>query len=165
MICLLCCWPACDQSMWASRRSVRRKGDHDDDASPRRNLRFNRLYRNMPACRPGPRPPSGRGRPVAPMSPRFCIDREHFNTVLGAIGFNEKGDFIGPVDWVWNRWRDGAYSPHRNDVASPRRHLGDADRAVAAARGDRGKVIGRNDHRETHVQTAAHLQAGAGEAL
>ncbi len=35
-------------------------------------------------------------------------DKERFDTVLGTIGFDEKGDaVVGPFDWVWRRWRDG----------------------------------------------------------
>ena len=61
------------------------------------------------------------------MSPRSCA-KERFDTVLGTIGFDEKGDIVGPFHWVWNRWRDGAY-------------WGGVDRA-AAARGNRRKITG-----------------------
>jgi branched-chain amino acid transport system substrate-binding protein len=47
---------------------------------------------------------STRGADVAPV-----LRKERFNTVLGTIGFDEKGDIVGPFHWVWNRWRDGAY--------------------------------------------------------
>jgi branched-chain amino acid transport system substrate-binding protein len=47
---------------------------------------------------------STRGADVAPV-----LRKERFDTVLGTIGFDEKGDIIGPFHWVWNRWRDGAY--------------------------------------------------------
>jgi branched-chain amino acid transport system substrate-binding protein len=35
------------------------------------------------------------------------LHKEKFDTVLRTIGFDEKGDIVGPVDWVWFRWRDG----------------------------------------------------------
>ena len=47
---------------------------------------------------------STRGADVAPI-----LRQERFDTVLGTIGFDEKGDIVGPFHWVWNRWRDGAY--------------------------------------------------------
>jgi branched-chain amino acid transport system substrate-binding protein len=47
---------------------------------------------------------STRGADVAPV-----LRKERFDTVLGMIGFDEKGDVVGPFQWVWNRWRDGAY--------------------------------------------------------
>jgi branched-chain amino acid transport system substrate-binding protein len=47
---------------------------------------------------------STRGADVAPI-----LRQERFDTVLGTIGFDEKGDVVGPFQWVWNRWRDGAY--------------------------------------------------------
>jgi branched-chain amino acid transport system substrate-binding protein len=47
---------------------------------------------------------STRGADVAPI-----LRQERFDTVLGTIGFDEKGDIVGPFRWVWNRWRDGAY--------------------------------------------------------
>jgi branched-chain amino acid transport system substrate-binding protein len=47
---------------------------------------------------------SSRGADVAPI-----LRQERFDTVLGTIGFDEKGDVVGPFQWVWNRWRDGAY--------------------------------------------------------
>ena len=47
---------------------------------------------------------STRGADVAPV-----LRQERFDTVLGTIGFDEKGDIVGPFHWVWNRWRDGAY--------------------------------------------------------
>jgi len=47
---------------------------------------------------------STRGADVAPV-----LRKERFDTVLGTIGFDEKGDIVGPFHWVWNRWRDGAY--------------------------------------------------------
>jgi branched-chain amino acid transport system substrate-binding protein len=46
---------------------------------------------------------SVRGADVAPI-----LHKERFVTVLGTIGFDEKGDaVVGPFDWVWFRWRDG----------------------------------------------------------
>ena len=45
---------------------------------------------------------STRGADVAPI-----LRQERFDTVLGTIGFDEKGDIVGPFRWVWNRWRDG----------------------------------------------------------
>jgi branched-chain amino acid transport system substrate-binding protein len=48
---------------------------------------------------------STRGADLAPI-----LHKERFDTVLGTIGFNEKGDaVVGPFDWVWNRWRDGTF--------------------------------------------------------
>jgi branched-chain amino acid transport system substrate-binding protein len=47
---------------------------------------------------------STRGADVA-----LILRQERFDTVLGTIGFDEKGDVVGPFQWVWNRWRDGAY--------------------------------------------------------
>ena len=47
---------------------------------------------------------STRGADVAPV-----LRKERFDTVLGTIGFDEKGDIVGPFRWVWNRWRDGEY--------------------------------------------------------
>jgi branched-chain amino acid transport system substrate-binding protein len=46
---------------------------------------------------------STRGADVVPI-----LHKERFDTVLGTIGFDEKGDaVVGPLDWVWRRWRDG----------------------------------------------------------
>ena len=35
---------------------------------------------------------------------------DHFNTVLGPIGFDEKGD-LKAQSWVWYVWRGGEYMP------------------------------------------------------
>ena len=35
------------------------------------------------------------------------LRQRRFDTVIGSIGFDGKGDMAGPVDWVWWRWRDG----------------------------------------------------------
>jgi branched-chain amino acid transport system substrate-binding protein len=46
---------------------------------------------------------STRGADVAPI-----LHKERFATVLGPIGFDEKGDaVVGPFDWAWFQWRDG----------------------------------------------------------
>jgi branched-chain amino acid transport system substrate-binding protein len=46
---------------------------------------------------------STRGADVVPI-----LHKERFDTVIGTIGFDEKGDaVVGPLDWVWRRWRDG----------------------------------------------------------
>jgi hypothetical protein len=45
---------------------------------------------------------SARGADVVPI-----LRKQRFDTVLGGIGFDEKGDMVGPVDWVWYGWRDG----------------------------------------------------------
>ena len=45
---------------------------------------------------------STHGTDVAPI-----LHEQRFDTVIGSIGFSEKGDIVGPVQWVWNRWRDG----------------------------------------------------------
>jgi branched-chain amino acid transport system substrate-binding protein len=40
------------------------------------------------------------------------LKTERFDTVLGRIGFNDKGD-ITPVTWEWYRWKGGEYAPLR----------------------------------------------------
>ncbi|MGH6905287.1 MAG: hypothetical protein ACREIR_21415, partial [Geminicoccaceae bacterium] len=38
--------------------------------------------------------------------------RSHqFDTVLGRIGFDAKGDVTGYETFVWNVWKDGKYTP------------------------------------------------------
>ena len=38
--------------------------------------------------------------------------RSHeFDTVLGRIGFDEKGDVTGYDTFVWYVWKDGKYAP------------------------------------------------------
>jgi branched-chain amino acid transport system substrate-binding protein len=34
-----------------------------------------------------------------------------FDTVLGRIGFDAKGDLTGYETFVWNVWKDGKYAP------------------------------------------------------
>jgi branched-chain amino acid transport system substrate-binding protein len=34
-----------------------------------------------------------------------------FETVIGEIGFDTKGDLVGPASFVWYTWRDGTYVP------------------------------------------------------
>jgi branched-chain amino acid transport system substrate-binding protein len=34
-----------------------------------------------------------------------------FNTVLGRIGFDDKGDVTGYEPFVWHVWKDGKYAP------------------------------------------------------
>lgn len=34
-----------------------------------------------------------------------------FDTILGRIGFDEKGDVIGYATFVWNVWKDGKFAP------------------------------------------------------
>jgi branched-chain amino acid transport system substrate-binding protein len=52
-----------------------------------------------------------KGADVAPI-----LHKERFDTVLGSIGFNDKGDaVVGPFAWVWGRWRDGTTWEVRTD--------------------------------------------------
>jgi branched-chain amino acid transport system substrate-binding protein len=40
-----------------------------------------------------------------------ALHANHFETVLGTIGFDEKGDVTGYETFVWYVWKDGNYAP------------------------------------------------------
>jgi branched-chain amino acid transport system substrate-binding protein len=40
-----------------------------------------------------------------------ALRTHEFDTVLGRIGFDEKGDVTGYETFVWNVWKDGGYAP------------------------------------------------------
>jgi len=41
-----------------------------------------------------------------------ALHRGHFETVIGEVAFDDKGDVVGPPsDWVWYRWHDGTPEP------------------------------------------------------
>jgi branched-chain amino acid transport system substrate-binding protein len=40
-----------------------------------------------------------------------AMHSSHFDTVLGRIGFDEKGDVTGFEPWQWYVWQDGDYEP------------------------------------------------------
>jgi branched-chain amino acid transport system substrate-binding protein len=45
--------------------------------------------------------------------------RSHeFDTVLGRIGFDEKGDVTGYDTFVWYQWQGGGYAPIEPGKAS-----------------------------------------------
>jgi branched-chain amino acid transport system substrate-binding protein len=47
------------------------------------------------------------------------LHREQFDTVLGRIGFDDKGDVTGFEPWGWYVWQaDGTYVPLEQDVAN-----------------------------------------------
>jgi branched-chain amino acid transport system substrate-binding protein len=41
-----------------------------------------------------------------------------FDTVIGQIGFDIKGDLVGPATFVWYTWRNGTYVPLQEAAAS-----------------------------------------------
>jgi branched-chain amino acid transport system substrate-binding protein len=45
------------------------------------------------------------------------LRREQFDTVIGKIGFDAKGDMTGIVPFVWYGWKDGQYLP--TDTGEP----------------------------------------------
>ena len=40
-----------------------------------------------------------------------ALRAKEFDTVLGRIGFDAKGDVTGYDTFVWYRWNDGDYAP------------------------------------------------------
>ena len=44
----------------------------------------------------------------------LAMHRRHFDTVLGRIGFDEKGDVTGFDPWRWYVWKGGDYEPAEN---------------------------------------------------
>jgi branched-chain amino acid transport system substrate-binding protein len=40
-----------------------------------------------------------------------ALHRFQFDTVLGTIGFDAKGDVTGYETFVWYVWKDGKYAP------------------------------------------------------
>jgi branched-chain amino acid transport system substrate-binding protein len=46
-----------------------------------------------------------------PKSVAAALHANQFDTVLGTIGFDEKGDVTGYVPFVWYVWREGNYAP------------------------------------------------------
>jgi len=48
---------------------------------------------------------------VEPKAVAAALDANQFDTVLGTIGFDEKGDVTGYEPFVWYVWRDGNYAP------------------------------------------------------
>jgi branched-chain amino acid transport system substrate-binding protein len=48
---------------------------------------------------------------VEPKAVAAALDANQFDTVLGTIGFDDKGDVTGYEPFVWYLWRDGNYAP------------------------------------------------------
>ena len=46
-----------------------------------------------------------------PKAVAAALHANHFDTVLGTIGFDEKGDVTGYEPFVWYVWREGNYAP------------------------------------------------------
>ena len=40
-----------------------------------------------------------------------ALRTHEFDTVLGRIGFDEKGDVTGYETFIWYVWKDGKYAP------------------------------------------------------
>jgi branched-chain amino acid transport system substrate-binding protein len=48
---------------------------------------------------------------TAPTAVAEVLRSQTFQTVRGEVGFDAKGDMVGPATWVWYGWRDGTYLP------------------------------------------------------
>jgi branched-chain amino acid transport system substrate-binding protein len=48
---------------------------------------------------------------VEPKSVAGALRANQFDTVLGTIGFDDKGDVTGYEPFVWYVWREGNYAP------------------------------------------------------
>ncbi len=48
---------------------------------------------------------------VEPKAVAAALDANQFDTVLGTIGFDDKGDVTGYEPFVWYVWREGNYAP------------------------------------------------------
>ena len=48
---------------------------------------------------------------TAPAAVAEALRSHHFQAVKGEVGFDTKGDMVGPATWVWYGWRDGMYLP------------------------------------------------------
>jgi branched-chain amino acid transport system substrate-binding protein len=48
---------------------------------------------------------------VEPKAVTAALDTDQFDTVLGPIGFDDKGDVTGYDPFVWYVWRDSNYAP------------------------------------------------------
>jgi branched-chain amino acid transport system substrate-binding protein len=48
---------------------------------------------------------------VEPKAVAAALDANQFDTVLGTIGFDDKGDVTGYEPFVWYIWREGNYAP------------------------------------------------------
>ena len=48
---------------------------------------------------------------VEPKAVAAALHANQFDTVLGTIGFDEKGDVTGYEPFVWYVWREGNYAP------------------------------------------------------
>ena len=46
---------------------------------------------------------------LRPAAVRSALQSESFETVLGTIGFDDKGDVVGIETYIWYEWRDGAF--------------------------------------------------------
>jgi branched-chain amino acid transport system substrate-binding protein len=46
---------------------------------------------------------------LSPASVRAALRRGRFDTVLGSLGFDERGDVVGIEPYVWHEWRDGEF--------------------------------------------------------
>lgn len=58
-----------------------------------------------------------KARTIEPEEVIRVLRREKFHTVLGNIGFDEKGDVYGYDPFVWYVWQDGEYVPLEQSVA------------------------------------------------
>jgi branched-chain amino acid transport system substrate-binding protein len=52
---------------------------------------------------------------LEPRAVTRVLHEAEFDTVLGRIGFDEKGDVEGFEPFVWFVWRDGRYVPLERD--------------------------------------------------
>jgi branched-chain amino acid transport system substrate-binding protein len=48
---------------------------------------------------------------IEPKAVAEALRAHQFDTVLGTIGFDEKGDVYGFEPFVWYVWREGNYAP------------------------------------------------------